>query len=62
MGWDGKQWTQIRTVGPTPGRRDLHVMVYDAARNRTVLHGGTGEKVLDDTWEWDGKGWLQVAR
>lgn len=34
-------------------------MVYDEARQRTVLFGGFGTGPLDETWEWDGTSWIQ---
>lgn len=36
-------------------------MVYDSARARTVLFGGSGASNADlaDTWEWDGSTWTQ---
>jgi hypothetical protein len=67
--WDGSSWTQVSAVGPPP--RYGHTMAYDSQRSRTVLFGG---KFLsqppsnptiwlwrDDTWEWDGGSWVQVA-
>ena len=38
-------------------------MAYDAGRGRVVLHAGysAGWGRLDDTWEWDGNTWSQVA-
>jgi len=57
--WDGKRWTQVRTVGP--GSRFMHAMAYDAARGRVVLYGGgSSDASFDDTWEWDGGRWLRV--
>jgi hypothetical protein len=58
--WDGDRWTEIRLTGPTPGHRYQPVMVYDRARDRTVLYGGIGG--ASDTWEWNGQRWRQVAR
>ncbi|MEO8577010.1 MAG: hypothetical protein ABI556_09930 [Gemmatimonadales bacterium] len=59
--WNGTTWTQIAT--PTaPSARDEMLLVYDASRQRVVLHGGrdnTGS--LTDTWEWDGTAWQQKA-
>ena len=55
--WTGERWTEIALTGPTPGYRYQPVMVYDRARRRTVLYGGTGE--AGDTWEWDGRSWEQ---
>jgi hypothetical protein len=54
--WDGTRWTEIALSGPTPGYRYQPVMVYDAARDRTVLVGGIGGSA--DTWEWDGTRWM----
>ena len=35
-------------------------MVYDAKRGVTVLFGGKrGEMSMRDTWEWDGRAWMQ---
>jgi hypothetical protein len=48
--FDGTNWFQVSPVGPVA--RHSHGLVYDAARNRTVMiHGKHGQ---DDTWEWDG--------
>jgi hypothetical protein len=58
-GWDGTKWAEIPLRGPTPGHRYQPVMVYDAARDRTVLVGGLGGH--DDTWEWDGQRWHRLA-
>lgn len=58
--WDGRRWTEIKMTSPTPGKRSGHAMAYDAARNKTVLYGGTGATVLEDTWEWNDKHWIQI--
>ena len=57
--WDGRRWTEIQLTGPTPGHRYQPVMVYDRARDRTVLCGGIGGP--SDTWEWDGQRWRQAG-
>jgi hypothetical protein len=57
--WDGERWTDIRMTGPTPGHRYQPLMVYDRARDRTVLYGGIGGP--GDTWEWDGQRWRQAG-
>jgi hypothetical protein len=37
-------------------------MAYDSARGVTVLFGGYDDyQSQDDTWEWDGASWTQVA-
>jgi hypothetical protein len=62
--WDGTTWARIATTGPSP--RYLSAVVYDATRQRVVLHGGQSGvfpniTVLSDTWEWDGTTWTQKA-
>jgi len=54
--WDGRQWSEIPLTGPTPGHRYQPMMVYDAARQVTVLYGGL-QGSTDTTWEWDGRRW-----
>jgi hypothetical protein len=40
--WNGASWRELRAMqGPLPGPRDHHAMVYDIARDRIVLHGGS---------------------
>jgi galactose oxidase-like protein len=54
-------WTQKEDIGPSP--RFGTAMAYEAVRQRVVLFGGTplaGGR-LNDTWEWDGVAWTQVA-
>ncbi|MEE9128279.1 MAG: kelch repeat-containing protein [Planctomycetota bacterium] len=48
-----------RSPTTSPAGRMIHAMAYDAARQRTVLFGGTagGFAVFGDTWEWDGTNW-----
>lgn len=64
--WDGESWIQVGHLGPSP--RYGHAMAYDSNRGCLVLFGGvarnpaTGQnRYLDDTWEWDGTAWTQVA-
>lgn len=66
--WDGQAWTQVSNIGPAP--RFMHAMAYDCDRGRMVLFGGevsndpdkdTVENIPNETWEWDGNGWMQVA-
>jgi hypothetical protein len=59
--WDGVTWTPRSPVA-SPGLLHAHAMVYDAARQRVVLHGG--ESFLygwtsNMTFEWDGVDWSQ---
>jgi cysteine-rich repeat protein len=59
-------WRQLGPRGDVPGARTDFAMAYDAARGRMVMFGGINNvrdptRYLDDTWEWDGKAWLQVS-
>jgi hypothetical protein len=53
--WDGAQWTRFDAPGPLG--RNGHVMAYDRASGRVVLHGGVNGVALTDTWSWDGARW-----
>jgi hypothetical protein len=56
---DGARWT--RHAGTSPTRRKGAQMTYDALRKVAVLHAGDdGNRVLSDTWEWDGRAWKQI--
>jgi len=61
--WDGESWTQVQAAGPSP--RAEAAMAFDSRRGRVVLFGGhdrAGEagRRLGDTWEWDGKRWVEM--
>lgn len=63
--WDGTNWNSQSPANSPPGRY-FGAMAYDVLRQRTVLYGGLtatffGANYLDDTWEWDGSNWTQVA-
>ncbi len=52
-----------KTTSIEPSAREGHTMAFDAARNQTVLFGGTTGNTstpLSDTWIWNGTGWKQV--
>ncbi len=51
-------WAKKLPASPLPAPRLGHVLVYDVARDRSVLFGGTG---FDDTWLWDGAQWTLAA-
>jgi hypothetical protein len=66
--WNGENWTQVADMGPAArlGCR----LAYDSQRKRAVLFGGASavvanagdaSKLMNDTWEWDGEFWTQVA-
>ena len=46
---------------PNPGIRNTQAAAWDARRNRLVLYGGTARdnRLLADTWEFDGRNWLE---
>jgi hypothetical protein len=62
--WTGRQWRQLDTA-PGPPARTLEGAVYDTRRRRIVLYGGLGKRGLEDprgdTWEWDGRRWIDVT-
>lgn len=56
---EGTSWRKVD--GISPSRRKGAQMVYDPSRRVAVLHAGDdGERVLGDTWEWDGSNWSRV--
>jgi hypothetical protein len=62
--WDAQNWTQFADIGPSP--RSRHAVTYDSNRKRVVVFGGIAGKntnftFLNDTWEWDGDDWTQIA-
>ncbi|MEM7201647.1 MAG: kelch repeat-containing protein [Planctomycetota bacterium] len=65
--WDGVQWSQLAPAVAPPARWG-HAMVYDRARQRVVLFGGSdaaglypARSPLGDTWEWDGTTWHPMS-
>ncbi len=57
--WDGIRWTLRHSSGPSA--RSEPAMVFDEARSKLVLFGGTTTSTqFDDTWEYDGGQWTQV--
>jgi cysteine-rich repeat protein len=61
--FDGIQWTK-NTTATHPSARSNGAMAYDSARERVVLFGGvrtTPTVYYDETWEYDGTTWTQVA-
>jgi hypothetical protein len=63
--WDGEAWTQVEDTGP-PAVVGAFEMVYDGARQVTVLEGGSLTNPAATyppvgTWAWDGSTWTQIA-
>jgi hypothetical protein len=57
--WDGTRWERIDVEGPAA--RNNAAMVYDVARGRVVLFGGSTGRPSGETWEWDGRRWERVG-
>jgi hypothetical protein len=59
--WDGSDWTQIATAGPSPR---MEARAITDGNNRVLLFGG--EQLLapapyNDTWQWNGTAWTQLC-
>jgi hypothetical protein len=57
---DSSTWRKIDAPGPPA--RDEALLVYDAKRQRSILHGGRRRSVsVNDTWSWNGRQWQQLT-
>ncbi len=58
----GSSWEQPSILSQ-PALRDGHAMAFDSVRQQTLLFGGitSGGALLDDTWEWNGRGWSRLG-
>lgn len=62
--WNNKTWELISDTGPEV--RNGFGWAYDNTRKKLVIYSGTvagasnNRKWFTDTWEWDGKNWLQI--
>jgi uncharacterized protein (TIGR03437 family) len=54
------QWTQRFAAGPAPSGRQHNGLTFDATRKRLVVFGGSGNGLLNDTWEFDPNGGWQT--
>src|SRR5438046_2115594 len=54
-------WVQVSNTGPAA--RGGAGMVYDSARQRSILFGGSdgSGSYFSDTWQYDGNDWTQVS-
>jgi hypothetical protein len=62
--WDGSIWEQ-KTPAHVPPARAQHTMGYDRVHRQVILFGGSGPNgsnqcVLNDTWVWDGRDWINA--
>ncbi|NJM53526.1 MAG: hypothetical protein HC846_09155 [Blastocatellia bacterium] len=52
----------LQENAPNLSVRNAHALVYDENLNKTILFGGAdSEKVLNDTWEFDGEKWSLIS-
>jgi hypothetical protein len=56
-------WQQVALTGARPSGREHMALAYDERRKRVVLFGGGGmtNRAMNDTWEFDGVTWRQMA-
>ena len=68
--WNGTTWTQVAdaadsgcttTCTASPPARAASSMAYDPQSNQLILFGGDGGSLLNDTWDWNGTSWTQMA-
>ncbi len=59
--WDGTTWLE-QQVDTTPPARLGGQLVYDEARQQTLLFGGSNaDGYLNDLWQWNGTAWTMIA-
>ncbi len=54
------KWSDRASTSTNPSERQQHALAFDPVNGTTLLFGGvgtSGDDVLDDSWEWDGKKW-----
>jgi len=53
-------WRRV-DVSPNPGVRNTVTAAWDSRRRRFVVYGGStrDNRLLDDTWEFDGARWVR---
>ena len=52
----------LQENAPNLSVRNAHALVYDENLNKTILFGGAdSEKVLNDTWEFNGEKWFLIS-
>ncbi|HTE30473.1 MAG TPA: hypothetical protein VK666_08885 [Chryseolinea sp.] len=61
--WNGLHWDKLEPK-KTPGKRELHMMVYDPGKDQVILFGGNGRKESnfqnpDDVWVFNSQWILQ---
>lgn len=56
--WNGTAWSQP-SLSLSPSPRGHTALVYDPARQQTVLFGGWTGVLNGETWTWSGTAWTQ---
>ena len=61
--WGGEKWSLLSADPDGPHWRNYASVTYDSKRKVLVLYGGlqSESQHFEDTWEWDGKIWKQIA-
>jgi hypothetical protein len=66
--YNGTDWQVRNAGGAGPKATDSPIMAFDANRGVAVLLGalssgsGKGNSYSESVWEWDGKGWNEMAQ
>jgi cysteine-rich repeat protein len=56
-----QQWEKhVISAGGAPSEREHAAMVYVPALNGLVLHGGRDDRILSDSWLFDGTTWTPI--
>ena len=57
------RWTAVGSSTASPPLRREHSVVFDSARGRVVMFGGTNPLQVgqSETWEWDGRAFYDVT-
>jgi sugar lactone lactonase YvrE len=59
--FDGTNFWVRQSPANSPPGRDALVMAYDPELDETVMFGGINNQPQNDTWEWNGTTWTNVA-
>jgi hypothetical protein len=57
--WDGAAWHLLLPASFQPPARSGYVIARDATRQETVMFGGDGSVLANETWIWNGVDWAQ---
>ncbi len=61
--FENGDWEQLQTNQQTPPGRTYGASAYDGNNRSVIIFGGLGiGGALNDTWLWEGMGWLQMPQ